>query len=276
MTISNFEKHSRVSISTIRRKFNSWENALNLSGVGEKYSGKNITEKMKVQDGKGISSEEILEEMHLIAKTLDKKSITRQDFDDNSLYSSSVIRNRFGNWENAVKASGLKSNIKPIPNNLELFENILNVWTHYGRQPLYSELSNSPSIFTGKTYATRFGGWLKALYAFELFTNSETEEIKIASKNNFIQKKSEQQLLVKQTATKSEDKHSISLGLRYKVLDRDRFCCVKCGRSPALEMNIRLHVDHIIPFSKGGKTVENNLQTTCSDCNLGKGNRYFS
>ena len=36
--------------------------------------------------------------------------------------------------------------------------------------------------------------------------------------------------------------------------------------------NIELHIDHIIPWSKGGETVLENLQTLCSDCNLGKSN----
>ncbi|WP_343324290.1 HNH endonuclease signature motif containing protein [Streptococcus sp. Marseille-P8640] len=34
--------------------------------------------------------------------------------------------------------------------------------------------------------------------------------------------------------------------------------------------NVVLHVDHIIPWSKGGETVLGNLQTLCSKCNLGK------
>ena len=63
------------------------------------------------------------------------------------------------------------------------------------------------------------------------------------------------------------------LGLRYQVLKRDRFRCVKCGRSPATELNINLHIDYIVPFSLGGKTIIDNLQATCQDCNLGKGNR---
>ena len=35
----------------------------------------------------------------------------------------------------------------------------------------------------------------------------------------------------------------------------------------------KLHVDHIIPVSKGGKTVMSNLQTLCEQCNIGKSNK---
>ncbi|WP_273854030.1 HNH endonuclease [Guptibacillus spartinae] len=63
---------------------------------------------------------------------------------------------------------------------------------------------------------------------------------------------------------------SIPLGLRFKVLERDRVCML-CGRSP--KDDIILHVDHIVPFSLGGLTVLENLQALCNECNIGKSNR---
>ncbi|MCI5815572.1 HNH endonuclease [Ruminococcus sp.] len=45
-----------------------------------------------------------------------------------------------------------------------------------------------------------------------------------------------------------------------------------CGRSPSTTIGLELHIDHIIPWSMGGETVIDNLQTLCSDCNLGKSN----
>lgn len=56
--------------------------------------------------------------------------------------------------------------------------------------------------------------------------------------------------------------------LRYSILKRDGFRCRICGRSAA--DGVKLHVDHIIPVSKGGKTVPNNLRTLCETCNWGK------
>ena len=64
----------------------------------------------------------------------------------------------------------------------------------------------------------------------------------------------------------------ISNKLRYQVLKRDNFKCCACGASPAKDPSAELHIDHIIPWSKGGKTTLENLQTLCSKCNLGKSN----
>lgn len=66
-------------------------------------------------------------------------------------------------------------------------------------------------------------------------------------------------------------RYAIPDKLRYQVLKRDNFKCCACGASPAKDPSIELHIDHIIPFSKGGETTLENLQTLCSRCNIGKG-----
>ena len=55
--------------------------------------------------------------------------------------------------------------------------------------------------------------------------------------------------------------------LRFEVLRRDKYVCQYCG---ACGPNVELEVDHKIPVSKGGKTVESNLVTACIECNRGK------
>lgn len=63
---------------------------------------------------------------------------------------------------------------------------------------------------------------------------------------------------------------NVNLRLRFRVMQRDNFKCCICGASPAKDPSVVLHVDHIIPWSKGGKTELDNLQTLCSNCNYGK------
>lgn len=59
--------------------------------------------------------------------------------------------------------------------------------------------------------------------------------------------------------------------LRYNILKRDNFRCQICGATAS--DGAKLHVDHIIPVSKGGKTTPDNLQTLCERCNMGKSNK---
>lgn len=61
-----------------------------------------------------------------------------------------------------------------------------------------------------------------------------------------------------------------SLTLRWRILKRDNYRCVICGRSPATTPNLELEVDHIHPVSRGGTDHESNLRTLCRDCNQGK------
>lgn len=67
---------------------------------------------------------------------------------------------------------------------------------------------------------------------------------------------------------------TMTSSLRYDIMKRDGFRCCICGRSA--NDGVQLHVDHIIPVSKGGKTVRENLRTLCQDCNLGKRDKYDS
>lgn len=68
-----------------------------------------------------------------------------------------------------------------------------------------------------------------------------------------------------------EQRRLMSAKLRYDVLQRDGFRCQICGATAA--DGAQLHVDHIIPVSKGGRTELSNLRTLCDRCNLGKGSR---
>lgn len=57
--------------------------------------------------------------------------------------------------------------------------------------------------------------------------------------------------------------------LRIQIMERDFFTCQICGKYMPDEVG--LHIDHIIPIAKGGKTVPSNLRVLCSKCNGRKG-----
>ena len=73
---------------------------------------------------------------------------------------------------------------------------------------------------------------------------------------------------------KKYEREPIPTSVRYAVLHRDGYKCVVCGRN-AKDDGVKLHIDHIVPVSKGGTNNINNLRTLCKDCNLGRSNKYL-
>lgn len=72
-------------------------------------------------------------------------------------------------------------------------------------------------------------------------------------------------------AQTKEQRALMTTKLRTFIKERDNFTCCQCGNSTHKEPNLLLEVDHIIPISKGGLTLEDNLQTLCWKCNRSKG-----
>lgn len=270
----DFNKHARLSAQRISNRFGGWEQALAAAGLSHKYSGTNITTKMR-QQSKHLGDQEILNELGRIAKELKQNFLTQENVNFNSkIISGSTVTYRFGSWEQGLKKANLQ--VAPAYNrklsNEEYFENLLNVWTHLGRQPKYTEMRLELSKISPGAYDNRFGSWRKALESF--IERMSTEE---GIAENSLEKEQSHE---RTSNDKKEDDfparniRSIGLSLRYKVFSRDKFKCIKCGASPATDLACKLHADHILPFSKGGLTNLESLQTLCEMCNLGKGNRH--
>jgi len=69
----------------------------------------------------------------------------------------------------------------------------------------------------------------------------------------------------------AEYSRSISKALRAEVVARSDGICAHCDSTFSEAAS---HIDHILPFSKGGRTILSNLQALCAPCNLFKGNRF--
>jgi len=262
LTRNEYDKHGRYSEGTLRKRFGGWINALEKAGLS---ASKDYF----------VTDEQLLDELKRIAKLPDVEILTRDIFNKyKRISNTATIERKFGSWSKALKKAGL--DVAPSQSRYsdeDLFENLLNVWTHYGRQPTVTEMNELPSKITPNTYSNRFGNWRKALEAFvERMNQGKKEDEQISQDNEITQSPIREE--IKKRSVLVEDRRNIGLGLRYKVLSRDKFKCVRCGASPATDPTCRLHIDHIIPFSKGGKTTLENLQTLCEKCNLGKGNRH--
>lgn len=60
----------------------------------------------------------------------------------------------------------------------------------------------------------------------------------------------------------------VPASMRHKVLSRDNRTCVYCGAKPQ-----KLYCDHVIPYSRGGRTHPDNLAAACLSCNASKKDR---
>lgn len=201
-----------------------------------------------------FSNEDVLADLRKVAQELGKNTVGMREYPQYGKFSTKVFRNRFGSWNKALDAAGLVKT-KEINVSVEkLFDNLEKVWLTLKRQPFYGEMKSPLSRYTTKPYETRWGGWMKACEAFISYKKDDLEFEK---------------LLRPQSTNRPR---TINEKNRLQILMRDSYKCQKCGRSPATHVGIYLHIDHRIPFSKGGSNEINNLQTLCNKCNLGKNN----
>ncbi|GMX58911.1 MAG: hypothetical protein MCSN_5650 [Candidatus Microsyncoccus archaeolyticus] len=206
---------------------------------------------------------EFISDVKRVAKKIKKDSVTMDEYREYGKYAVSTLTRRLGSWFQILEKADMSANRTPM--NLseeELFKNLEEVWVKLGKQPKYTEMQKPLSKYSAPTYANRFGTWRKALEKFVAFINNEEN---ISSEEAIKDIKAE-------PITKHKTTRNINWRLRFIVMRRDNFKCKKCGRSPATNPKIILHVDHKKAWANGGETILENLETLCSKCNIGKSN----
>ena len=220
---------------------------------------------------RNIPNEELIEDLKHAAKVLTTQGgmLSIRAYTDIGKFSAATFAERFGSWNKAIKAAGLEPNQERNVNIDALFENLREVWVKKGEQPVIRDMAVPPSMYSAWLYTARFGSWRKALQQFVAVVQSDdwiasnddtSDEPVLDTKNPDFRKK--------------RIGRNISERMRFRILLRDGFSCQSCGASPLQDRGVELHVDHILPWSKGGETEESNLQTKCLRCNLGKGNAF--
>lgn len=209
---------------------------------------------------RNITEDELINDLRRCATELAKNSLTSIEYATKGNFGVNTFLRRFKSWNLALEKAGLNAPNRQNVSEIELFENIANVWVSLGHQPYGRELDKSLGLseFSVGTYENRFGSWNKALMAFQEFINSGiSPSIKTSFSNVSISN-------TKRTPRK------VNWRLRAQVLIRDNCICQMCGASPSKNPNVQLHADHIKPWSRGGETVIENLRTLCLKCNIGK------
>ena len=220
---------------------------------------------------RGAADEELLDDLRRSAKALGRETITMAEYEKVGKTHPSTIQRRFGSWPNGLTLAGLQPSRSKIGiSDDELFENIKLLWISLGRQPRYAEVKAPSSLFSAGTYENRFGSWKKALGRFIEWVNSDSPN---QSKES-IEEQSAADMTTRTPSAKRRTRREISDRQRFRILVRDGFRCKSCGASPLIQPGVELHVDHILPWSKGGETTDENLESKCKQCNLGKGNAF--
>lgn len=215
----------------------------------------------------GLTDEELLEDLRRVALKFGRDTVTTSEYTEHGLGHATTIQRRFHSWFKALEDAGLKPSRSRIGiSDEELFQNLRAVWMSLGRQPSYSEIKTPLSQYSAGTYEKRFGRWSQALEQFVEWVSTDDG----AEPEPQIETQSAQNT----AAQPRKSKREISERMRFRILVRDGFRCGACGTSPLENRGTELHVDHIVPWSKGGETVPENLATKCSRCNLGKGNAF--
>jgi hypothetical protein len=112
-----------------------------------------------------------------------KKTPTIKDINKNkSIPSSSTYLKRFGRWNNALKAAGLKINAKKEYHKEELLENLKILAKELQRTPLPKDLKDIKWAGSYATYKKYFGKWKNAIKQANLDMGNTTQNLKTFSK----------------------------------------------------------------------------------------------
>lgn len=272
LSISVYKKHGKYSQTAIQAHFGTWKHACSIAGLRtERYPS----------ELKLVSDEDYYKDLRRVAKLIESDTVPYDAYNKYGKYSSGHIFARFKKWDIALRNAGLQRTgfSKDKITEQQCFDEIERIWILLGRQPTSTDIiKNGVSNYSIDTFKRRFGGWRKALEAFVQYINTadkaeevtEVDDDSNLDKANQIADRSEINPEPISNLSKHRTPRSINTRLRFIVLQRDNFKCCACGASPAKDPAVVLHVDHIKPWSKGGETEIDNLQTLCSKCNLGK------
>lgn len=259
LTIERYETHGKFHPTTVMRRFDGWNAALDRAGLARSRRDR-------------PSPDEASDDLKRVASVLGVSTLTTRRYEEHGRFSAKAVADCHGGWLKALAIAGLAPSRTLHVTDRQWFENVARVWEHRGRQPMYNEMGHFPSRYSPGGYERRFGGWRKALHAFVAYMESEhpDDDVEAESTVQGVGSDSAPPLDARGSGSGSGPRNP-NYRLRYLVFRRDRYTCRACGRSPATHAGVVLEADHIVPWPRG-KTALENLQTLCQKCNGGKSN----
>jgi len=205
-----------------------------------------------------VTERQMLESLRAFAEHLNGRPFTTREYDrwKDKVCHSHTISGRLGSWRRALARVGIAAGIRARRYSpRELMDNLELVWRELGRPPGQPSMHRHGFRISSDPYRTRWGSIRNACVALARFKKGEITE---------------QQLLGDAGAPSRRARAALPLKLRWDVLKRDHYRCVKCGARPP---DVVLEVDHIVPVSRAGTNDLANLRTLCRPCNQGKQDR---
>lgn len=202
-----------------------------------------------------ISDDELLSSLEKYAEKVNFQYFPTTEFDkwNEKAAGSDTICRRFGSWNKALKIIGIDGGHERRYSPDELIQNLENIWKEIGYPPGKRQLAKYGQKISESPYKKIWGS---VGIACELLAKFHEGKI---SREDLLNGNSEKNV-----------RETIPLNVRWKILKKDNYTCVKCGQSPAKNNNVELEIDHILPVAKGGTNDIENLQTLCRNCNQGK------
>ena len=137
-------------VSTYWSRFDSWNAAIEEAGYPPK------------PDRTYRSDEELREELSRLSDELGRSPTTR-DMDDKGSFSSVVYQNRWGSWNGALDAAGLKARTQGTQlSRTDLIAELQRLADDLGRPPKTTDMDEHGTYSYG-VYINRFGSWNSAL-----------------------------------------------------------------------------------------------------------------
>lgn len=150
-TIQEFRTHGSVAVTTVTRRFGSWQAAVEAAG----FDSNSPTT--------AVSREELVTELVRVANELDTVP-TAPEMNDRGAYSVSTYQRHFGSWADAITAVFDDADPNRPLSDETLVRELRRLNREYRSPPRVVDMATH-GAHSPRTYITRFGSWTDALLA---------------------------------------------------------------------------------------------------------------
>jgi len=156
-SLQDYRDHGEIAVTTIIRRFDSWQDAVARAG----FEPHNANTKIPEAD--------LLAELQRLADEHGGRP-TVETMNEHGEYWTSTYKHRFGSWSAALAEAGFEpadARREPRISEAELIAELRRLANELGEPPTFEEMTER-GAYASRTYVDRFGSWSAALEeAFE-------------------------------------------------------------------------------------------------------------